>query len=88
MIGYNVAVNGATPTVLVAADDKNRTVYLHVVGNQSVALGNASVTYATGLLTEKHTSPVELFVPLGETIYGICAADQTENVRVLVPNLD
>lgn len=88
MIAYNTAVNGTTPTVLVAADNKNRTVYLHVEGNQAVALGGAAVTYATGLLTEKHTTPIEFFVPLGETLYGICAAATTENVRVLVPDLD
>lgn len=87
MHGYAVTVN-ATATLLIAADNKNRTCYLHVVGNQSVALGGADVTYATGLLTEKHTTPVELFVPLGETVYGICAAATTESVRVLTPNLD
>lgn len=87
MRGYNVLVTDA-PTLLVAADDKNRNVYLHVVGNQSVALGNSTVTYATGLLTEKHTSPVEIFVPLKETIYAIANTATTENVRVLIPDSD
>lgn len=82
------AVNGTTATLLVAADNKNRTVYLHVVGNQSVAIGSSAVTYATGMLTEKHTSPIEIFLPLGETIYGICAAGQTESVCVMTPDLD
>lgn len=76
------------PTLLIAADDQNRHIYIHVVGNQSVALGNASVTYATGLLTEKHTSPIEIFLPLGETLYAVANAGVTENVRIMTPNLD
>lgn len=88
MRSARVSVNGTTATLLVAADNKNRTVYFHVVGNQSVALGNSSVTFATGLLTEKHTSPIEIFLPLGETIYGICDAAQTESVCVMTPDLD
>lgn len=87
MRGYATTV-GATATLLVAADDKWRAIYLHVVGNQPVALGNASVTFATGLLTEKHTSPVEIQMPLGETLYAVCDAGQTEIVRVLIPDSD
>lgn len=88
MRSTRVTVNGTTATLLVAADNKNRIIYLHVVGNQAVALGDSAVTYATGMLTEKHTSPIEVFLPLGETIYGICAADQTESVCVMTPDLD
>lgn len=88
MRSTRVTVNGTTPTLLIAADNKNRNVYLHVVGNQPVAIGDSTVTFATGLLTEKHTSPVEFFLPLGETIYGICAADTTESVCVMTPDLD
>lgn len=87
MRGYNTLVMD-TATLLIAADNINRTCYLHVVGNQAVALGNSTVTYATGLLTEKHTSPVELFVPLGENVYAVCNTGTTENVRVLVPDQD
>jgi len=87
MHGYKTTV-ADTATLLVDADNKNRTVYLHIVGNQSIALGGAAVTFATGLLTEKHTTPLELFVPLGEKVYAICNTGLTEDVRVLVPNQD
>lgn len=87
MRSTNVLVTDA-PTLLVAADNQNRHVYFHVVGNQAVALGNESVTFATGLLTEKHTSPIEIFLPINETIYGIAATGTTENVRVMTPNID
>lgn len=78
---------GTTPTLLVAADDIPRTVYLHVVGNSTVYLGNGSVTTTNGLATEKHTAPLTFFVPQGQTIYGIVAAD-TANVRILTPDVD
>lgn len=87
MKSANVVVTDAA-TLLIAADNQNRTVYIHIVGNQSVALGNSSVTYATGLLTEKHTSPIEIFLPLGETLYAIANTGVTENVRILTPDLD
>jgi hypothetical protein len=79
---------GDTATLLVAADNQNRTVYVHVVGNNSVALGGSSVTYATGLLTEKHTSPVAFFIPTNETLFAICNTGGSESVRVLVPEQD
>jgi hypothetical protein len=78
---------GTTPTLLVAADDLNRYVYLHVIGNTGVYLGGSTVTTATGTLTEKHTSPIELFIPSRQTLYGVVAT-ATEDVRVLTPDVD
>ncbi len=84
----SVAVTVTTsPTLVVQKDDRNRQVYIHVVGNATVFLGGPTVTTATGLNTEKHTSPLEIFVPLNETIYGIVAAD-TESIRVFTPDVD
>lgn len=76
-----------SPTLIVPKDDKNRYVYIHVVGNATVYLGASNVTTSTGLATEKHTSPIEFFVPLNEQIYGIVST-ATEDVRVLTPDLD
>lgn len=78
---------GTTPTLLIAADDIPRTVYIHVVGNSTVYLGNANVTTTNGLATEKHTAPLTFFVPQGQTIYAIVAAE-TANVRILTPDVD
>lgn len=78
---------GTTPTLLIAADDIPRTVYIHVVGNSTVYLGNANVTTTNGLATEKHTAPLTFFVPQGETIYAMVAAE-TANVRILTPDVD
>jgi len=78
---------GTTAVTLIAADDIARTVYVHVIGNAPVYLGNASVTTATGLPTEKHTAPIPIFVPQRETIHAI-AAEGTVDVRILTPNID
>ena len=86
MVSNSVTV-GTTPTLIVAADNKNREVYLHVVGNTAVYLGGSTVTTSTGLTTEKHTSPIPFFVPTGETIYGVVVS-ATEDIRVMTPDAD
>lgn len=76
-----------SPTLILEKDDKNRYVYLHVVGNTIVYLGASNVTTSTGLNTEKHTTPLEIFLPINEQLYGIVETG-TETVRVLTPDLD
>jgi hypothetical protein len=84
----SVAVTvGTTPTLLVAADDKYRKVYIPVTDNNTVYLGNSSVTTSTGLETEKHTTPIEFEVPSKETIYAVVVSG-TVNVRVMTPDVD
>lgn len=78
---------GTTPTLLVAADDTHREIYLHVVGNATVYIGNGTVTTSTGLATEKHTAPIPIVIPSKQTLYGIVAS-ATEDVRVLTPDID
>jgi hypothetical protein len=76
-----------SPTLVIEKDDIARYVYLHVVGNSTVYLGASNVSTANGLHLEKHTSPIEIFVPQNERIYGIVATS-TEAIRVLTPDLD
>ncbi len=87
MRAYKITVT-ATPQILIAADNINRIAYISIVGNQDIAVGNSSVTFATGLLLEKHTAPIHIDVPLGETLWAVCNADQTDDVRVLLPDSD
>lgn len=87
MRAYKVTVTDAV-TLLIDADNKNRSVYVHVVGNKKVSLGNASVTYADGMLLEKHTAPIEIFLPQGEKLYAICHTAETDDVRVMTPDAD
>jgi hypothetical protein len=87
MRAYQVTVT-ATAAELVAADDKNRYIYLNIIGNKTIAIGNASVTFATGLHLAKHTAPIEIFLPAKENIYAICDTNETDDVRVMTPNAD
>lgn len=72
-----------SPTLLVEKDETNRYVYLHVVGNAIVFIGGSDVSTSNGLNTEKHTTPLEIFLPINERLYGIVDTG-TEDVRVLI----
>lgn len=87
MRSYKVTVTD-TAISLIAADNINRVAYINIVGNQTIAVGNASVTFATGLHLEKHTAPIHIDIPLGESLYAICNTGQTDDVRVLLPDSD
>ena len=87
MRGYKVTVTD-TRSVLISADDKNRTAYINIVGNESIAVGDATVTFATGLILAKHSAPIQIEVPLRETVYAVCDSGKTDDVRVLLPDAD
>lgn len=87
MRSYQVTVTDAV-TLLVLPDNKTRTIYINVVGNQSIAVGNTSVTFADGLLVAKHTTPQEILLPQGEGIWAICDTGQTDDIRILMPDGD
>ena len=87
MRGYKVTVTD-TRSVLISADDKNRTAYINIVGNESIAVGDATVTFATGLILAKHGAPIQIEVPLRETVYAVCDSGKTDDVRVLLPDAD
>lgn len=77
---------GTTAAVVIAADDKYRTVYLHNAGGGKVYLGGADVTSLTGFHLANAES-MSLDVPLGETVYAISASG-TNAVIILRPNSD
>lgn len=87
MISQSYAVTDARQ-VVVAADNQNRTVYVQIIGNSTVYLGGSNVTDSNGVPVAKHQSFHEIFVPLDEAIYAVCASGVTETLRILLPNLD
>jgi hypothetical protein len=87
MRSYKVTVTD-TATNLITADNINRVAYIGIVGNQTIAVGNSAVTFATGLQLVKHTVPIHIDVPLGETLWGICNTGQTDDIRILLPDND
>ena len=84
MISTTITV-GTTPTLLMAGATGTRTIYLHVVGNTAVYIGGATVTTTAGLATEKHTSPIEIVLRDGDSLYGIVASG-TADIRVMRDN--
>lgn len=83
----SAAVTVTTTAVLVvSADDKNRTVYLHNAGGGKIYLGGSSVTSSNGFHLGNGES-VELFIPSRETLYGISASGSNDAI-VLTPDAD
>lgn len=74
-----------TAAVIVAAGESWRTIYMHVIGNGIVYLGNASVSSSDGTPTEKGAVPFQLVLPAGETLYAVTASG-TEDLRVMRPS--
>ena len=74
-----------TATLLVAADNVNRQVYIHAASNTAIYLGGSTVTTSTGFILEKDDGYLALNIPIGETLYAIVATG-TETVTVLLPN--
>ena len=72
-------------TLLVAADNINRQIYIHAISNTAIYLGGSTVTTSTGFILEKDDGYLALNIPIGETLYAIVATG-TETVTVLLPN--
>lgn len=85
MISNAVTVN-TTPTLLLAADNKNRYVYVHNSGGAKIYIGGSAVTTANGFHLA-NTESIELFVPLGETLHAVVSTG-TNVCNVLLPDLD
>jgi hypothetical protein len=76
-----------TRVLIVPADNINRTIYVHAIGNDVVYLGGVNVTAANGMLTEKGAVPFEMFLPANQTLYAVTASG-TQEVRVMTPSTD
>lgn len=87
MKAYAVTVTDEL-TLLVAADDINRPVYMQIVGNSTVYIGGADVSVAQGFPVVKHTAPLQGGLPPKTALYGICAEGASEEVRIIIPPTD
>lgn len=72
----------ATATLLASADPTNRPVWLQIIGNNTVYVGDSTVTTANGFPIAKHAAPIQGALGPGQALYGICAVGQTEQVRI------
>ena len=85
MISTAVTV-ATTATVIVAADNQNRRVYVHNSGGAKIYLGGSTVTTSNGYHLGNDEN-IDIFVPLNEALYAVVASG-TNVVIVLTPNLD
>lgn len=82
----NAVTVATTPTLIVAADNQNRTVYVHNSGGAKIYIGGSTVTTSSGYHLGNGESD-SFFVPTGETLYA-CVASSTNVINVLTPNAD
>lgn len=71
-----------TATLLCSADPANRPVWIQIIGNNTVYLGDSTVTTVNGFPIAKHAAPIQGQLGPGQALYGICAGGQTEDVRI------
>ena len=76
-----------TRSLVVPADNINRTIFLHVIGNGIVYIGGSNVTSTNGMPTEKSGLPFEFPLSANETLYAVVATG-TEDLRILSPSVD
>ena len=72
----------STATLLASVDPTNRPVWLQIIGNNTVYVGDSTVTTANGFPIAKHAAPIQGFLAPGQPLYGICVGGQTEEVRI------
>jgi hypothetical protein len=87
MKAYKVTVTD-TVTLLVAADDINRPVFLHVNNNETCYIGGADVTVAEGFPIIKHGAPLAGGLPPKTALYAIAEAGKSVDMRVIIPPID
>ena len=76
------------PTLIVAADDTHRTIYLkHSHENNVLYVGNSTVSTTTGFSIAKDEE-LELVIPSKQTLYGITTEEDTVDVIILTPDVD
>ena len=75
-----------TATLILSAEQEFRAVYVQVVGNNTVYIGDQeAVTTTNGFPIAKHAAPMVFTLNAGQTLYGICTTGQTEELRVFAP---
>lgn len=72
----------STPTLLASEDPSNRPVWIQIIGNATVYLGDSTVTTSNGFPVMKHSAPIQGALGPGQALYGVTASGTTEEVRI------
>lgn len=77
---------GSTATLICAADDIPRTIYVHNAGGAKIYVGGSTVTTTTGYHIGNNES-ADFFIPVRQTLYGVVASGTNDTI-VLTPDTD
>lgn len=72
----------STASEIIGSDPTNRPVWLQIDGNNTVYIGDSTVTTANGFPIAKHAAPIQGQLAPGQSLWAICAAGQTETIRI------
>lgn len=75
-------------TALIPVDNINRPVWVQIEGNNTVYIGNSNVTADQGFPIAKHSAPIQGGLGVGDGLWGICAAGQSEVIRIITADFD
>ena len=82
MANYFAHTATDTATKVLDADSINREVFLQIIGNTTVYLGdNDAVTTSNGFPIVKHTAPIRGLLGAGQELWCIVASG-TESLRI------
>jgi hypothetical protein len=87
MKAYKVTVTD-TVTELVPRDNINRPVFMQIEGNTTVYIGGTNVTAAQGFPIVKHGAPIQGGLGVGDGLWAICSAGQSEVVHIITTDSD
>lgn len=73
----------STAAKVVEPDADGVRVILHVIGNNSVYLGDSTVALNNGLLIDKGAGPVEIRLAPGAALYAITSGTETMSYMIL-----
>lgn len=75
-----------SPTLVIPADNKNRSCRLHNKSGGSVYIGHEGLSTSSGFLIDNGEN-IEVFVPLNEALWGIVSSG-TSDIMTLTPDTD
>lgn len=71
-----------TASQVIGSDPTNRPVWLQIDGNNTVYLGDSTVTTANGFPIAKHSAPIQGSLAPGQDLWAVCVEGQTETLRI------
>jgi hypothetical protein len=72
----------STASKIIEADPTHRPVWLHVNSNETIYLGDSTVTTANGFPIVKHGSPLAGGLGPGQDLWAICESGKTADLRI------